>query len=344
VSTASRSIVVAAFVFLAFAAPAAARTVHCGEVITTDTRVSNDLQCPTPVAVEIGADGVDLDLRGHTIEAIQFEDENGSPFDYGIALLIPGYDDVSVENGTLIGHQSLGYGVLATEADGLSLRRVSTSGYASLIVSGAGVRLYRVTAIDGFASQVVSDGARLDRLTMNTELDVSGRDVRVRDGHFGHAGFDVYDSSLRRNVVDETLYVQGDGSSVERNRAFTMNLSGDDNSVLANRIEHGLRVVGGASRNRISDNVVTDNLGIHELDAVFVAEGTADNVLIRNSVSGGDDDGIDVEEPSTRLTKNVAFDNADLGIEAVAGVTDGGGNRAFGNGNPLQCLNVDCDA
>jgi hypothetical protein len=32
----------------------------------------------------------------------------------------------------------------------------------------------------------------------------------------------------------------------------------------------------------------------------------------------------------------------DLGIEAVAGVLDGGGNRALGNGNPLQCLKVVC--
>jgi hypothetical protein len=34
--------------------------------------------------------------------------------------------------------------------------------------------------------------------------------------------------------------------------------------------------------------------------------------------------------------------NADLGIEAVPGVIDGGGNKASGNGNPLQCSNVFC--
>jgi len=27
----------------------------------------------------------------------------------------------------------------------------------------------------------------------------------------------------------------------------------------------------------------------------------------------------------------------------VSGITDGGGNRAFGNGNPLQCTNVFCN-
>jgi len=32
----------------------------------------------------------------------------------------------------------------------------------------------------------------------------------------------------------------------------------------------------------------------------------------------------------------------EVGIEAVPGVTDGGGNRAHGNGNAAQCLNVAC--
>jgi hypothetical protein len=33
--------------------------------------------------------------------------------------------------------------------------------------------------------------------------------------------------------------------------------------------------------------------------------------------------------------------NGDLGIEAAPGA-DGGGNKASGNGNPLQCVNVVC--
>jgi hypothetical protein len=38
----------------------------------------------------------------------------------------------------------------------------------------------------------------------------------------------------------------------------------------------------------------------------------------------------------------MATRNRDLGIEAVAGVIDGGGNRASANGNPAQCTNVRC--
>jgi hypothetical protein len=49
-----------------------------------------------------------------------------------------------------------------------------------------------------------------------------------------------------------------------------------------------------------------------------------------------------VDSAATTLTRNTANRNHDLGIEAVPGVTDGGGNRARGNGNPLQCTNIDC--
>ena len=54
------------------------------------------------------------------------------------------------------------------------------------------------------------------------------------------------------------------------------------------------------------------------------------------------DDGIDVENASTTLVANRANENGDLGIEAVPGV-QAHGNHAFGNGNPLQCLNVKCN-
>jgi parallel beta-helix repeat protein len=65
-------------------------------------------------------------------------------------------------------------------------------------------------------------------------------------------------------------------------------------------------------------------------------------VLERNTASGNGDDGIDVDTTYAEITKNTANDNGDFGIEAVPGVTDGGGNKARGNGNPLQCLNVFC--
>ena len=77
-------------------------------------------------------------------------------------------------------------------------------------------------------------------------------------------------------------------------------------------------------------------------DGVFVEAGSNRTVVVDTLATGNGDDGIQVDDPGTRLVDNTANDNDDLGIEAVAGVTDGGGNTATGNGNPAQCLNVQC--
>jgi parallel beta-helix repeat protein len=61
-----------------------------------------------------------------------------------------------------------------------------------------------------------------------------------------------------------------------------------------------------------------------------------------NHAHGNDGDGIEVQGTETRITDNTADANGDFGIDAVAGVIDGGGNMASGNGNPLQCRNVFC--
>ena len=52
--------------------------------------------------------------------------------------------------------------------------------------------------------------------------------------------------------------------------------------------------------------------------------------------------GIEAASPTTTLARNLALGNGDLGMLAVAGVTDAGGNRAAGNGNPAQCAGVAC--
>jgi parallel beta-helix repeat protein len=325
-------------------APALARVVQCGEVLTVDTRVDNDLVCPTPVALEIGADGVDLDLQGHTIEAITFFDENGNIYEEGEGLRIDGNDDVSVSNGTIIGNGTLGYGVRAFGAERLSLRRLSTSGYGSLYTSGDGDRIVDVTA-RGFSSNISSSGATIDGLTTYTELDVFGQAVEVTDGDFRSLTyFHVDGSSLHHNVLPHGWLISGSANSILHNQGGGWFLvAGGGNTVRGNRIPLGLSVRPGFSGNLIRNNVVSSGDAWYlPPDGIFVAAGAANNVLLSNSASGSADDGIDVEEPSTTLAGNRAFGNGDFGIEAVVGVIDGGGNRAWDNGNPLQCLNVDC--
>ncbi len=73
-----------------------------------------------------------------------------------------------------------------------------------------------------------------------------------------------------------------------------------------------------------------------------IAKKATDSLLKRNRVSGAGDDGIDVRRAATKLTRNHARHNHDLGIEAVYGVIDGGGNRASANGDSRQCVHVTC--
>jgi Periplasmic copper-binding protein (NosD) len=88
----------------------------------------------------------------------------------------------------------------------------------------------------------------------------------------------------------------------------------------------------------VSGNHVTSKLS----DGILVDNGATGTLLVRNLAIRSGDDGIDVDAPATTLTRNTANHNHDLGIEAVPGVIDGGGNHAAGNGNPAQCINIDC--
>jgi parallel beta-helix repeat protein len=127
---------------------------------------------------------------------------------------------------------------------------------------------------------------------------------------------------------------------IARNRTGTTNtgsisLSGSSNRVAHNQVRGSLDLLSGTA------NVVVRNWVVAGVDGIFVSPSATGTTLRRNVAAGNADDGIDVDSPSTVLIRNTANDNGDLGIEAVPGVA-GLGNRAAGNGNPAQCLNVTC--
>jgi hypothetical protein len=76
----------------------------------------------------------------------------------------------------------------------------------------------------------------------------------------------------------------------------------------------------------------------------FLVNPKDDHSLLRhNTARGAGDDGFDVDSRTAKLTKNLALRNGDLGIAAVRGVRDGGGNKARGNGDPRQCTHIACN-
>ena len=96
----------------------------------------------------------------------------------------------------------------------------------------------------------------------------------------------------------------------------------------------GLRSAG----NVVHRNVVRGSRG----DAFAVASPDRRSVLRGNLAIAAKHDGFDIESPSARLRDNRAVRNAELGIEAVPGVIDGGGNTARHNGDPRRCTNISC--
>jgi parallel beta-helix repeat protein len=188
-------------------------------------------------------------------------------------------------------------------------------------------------------------------------------------------------NSVSRNGWAAVSVEHGDDNDVTGNQVFRNNagvvLDGDRNTISRNRVSDvlgdcdgcgfGISFEGGHD-NLIADNTVerTHEAGIRlaafepftppavdnaarsntvrgaRLDGILVEATAIGTQLDRNTATANGDDGIDVDSASTTLTKNTANHNHDLGIEAVPGVTDGGGNRASGNGNALECTNVFC--
>ena len=367
-------------------------TVSCGETITADTKLANDLtDCPEH-GIVIGADDITLDLNGHTVDGALAGDFNGIDN-------TAGHEGVTVENGSV---REFVEGVFILGTTDNRVRGVTTSHqlHAGILVAeSTNVRVERNSSIDNIAGIVVaevsdvsvehntvsgsefggipvfrsehvliaensvtgsgaagigligSDNSRVER----NEASNSPAGIVLEDGSAGNVvvgneatgnAFDgvaldrahdnlVTNNLLRGNGVTGVFVLGSDDNRIEKNSVIG---NGDGSEAGIHLVvppdEPGLT----ANRNVISKNAVVGNEG----DGILVAADQDQNVIDGNTARENTDDGLDVESATTTLSKNTANENHDLGIEAVPGVTDGGGNRASGNGNPLQCSNVFC--
>jgi len=190
----------------------------------------------------------------------------------------------------------------------------------------------------------------------------------ARNKHFGIV---VRGQAANRNQVRRNRAV--------RNGKIGVYIEGSRNVIARNRVSHPFRgeatgiEVDGGNHNLITRNSIRDTEGrgisvdfsrdpevsggppvvgnvlrsnhIRRAgkDGVRVNPGAKHTLLQRNHAFGAKDDGVDANNPTTKLARNEAKRNGDLGVEAVRGVIDGGGNRASGNGDPRQCTNIACE-
>jgi Periplasmic copper-binding protein (NosD) len=307
----------AAAVF-ALAAPAAAHATEpaCGATITSDVRLRADLaRCPGDGLV-IGADGITVDLSRHTVAG------TGA----GAGLRLAGHRGVKIRGGTVTGF-ARGIDVL-DGATANSVEGVQSTGNRTGIA---------FTASDG-------NTVRLSSLSANA---VTG--VLV----FGSAGTRVLANRVADNAGNGIAVVEGSTRTLVSANDIRGAVTGlwidtsDRNTLTLNRVSgagDGVQVAGDG--NVLTGNLVDGSVGGCEGCTGYgigVLSGTG-NVLKANVVTRSAADGIAVAAPGTALGLNVALKNAALGINAVGGVRDLGGNRASGNGNAAQCVGVRCSS
>jgi TolB protein len=355
--------------------PPSASQVSCGEVITADITLDADLvDCPNN-GILIGADDITIDLNGHRIDGDGTPAAGCNPRTEwcDVGVLNESHDGVTLRDGSV---REFATGVAVASARdnrvvdisssrnwefGFALGEVArsvvrdSSGHHNIAPEGDGMGVF------GSHDVRIVDNSFRNNAPGNPALHVSdSNDNLIKGNRFSrNPDLAIYLEGADRNQVLRNRFV--------RNRGGIVVAPGDRNVIARNRISRGgdaIAVEEGRG-NLVAGNVVVRPRGIGIRlgykqyadgnstvrgnlvrasgdDGFLVAEKDNRSVLKRNVAVGAGDDGFDARSPSMKLTRNKARRNGDLGIDAAAGVIDGGGNRASGNGNPAQCTNVTC--
>jgi parallel beta-helix repeat protein len=369
------ALAVAGVVVLGGGKAAAVQQLSCGDTITADTTLHRNLvNCPNN-GIIIDADNVTLDLNYHTI------DGDGTPTvgcnpqnencDLGVGSI--GHDGVTVVHGSvrefrigagfdrarharLLGisaSRNLIFGIVFFDAARCLVR--GSSGNRNLPPEGDGMGL--------FSSHHVRIVHSTFRYSAQPGIHVADSTHNLIKGNL-----------ISHNPDTGMSFENADRNQVRRNRLVrngevALPITGSHNVITRNHIKRGDEgiIVAKGHDNLVARNVVARtrgagiSLGIknpfiggaHNVvrrnlvrgsreDGFVVQKKDRHGLLKRNISVGARDDGFDVEGRGTKLSGNRAARNGDLGIEAVRGVIDGGGNIARHNGDPRQCLNVVC--
>ena len=241
---------------------------------------------------------------------------------------------------------------LIVAADGvvLDLNGFTVSGPGAYATPFAGVRVtqrLRVTitrgTVTGWQSGVVLNEAWEGRVSKVT---AASNDQGVNLAGGGRHVIEKNTSSL--NGRDAIRLGLSTGSLVTQNTVsdntfgimvadFSSNNTVSRNVVTGTR-SVGVSAFGGAVATTFSQNQVSGSWD----DGIRTSADSSGSVISQNTTTSNGGDGI--EASNATVTRNLATSNGQYGIRGLAGVADGGGNKAAGNGEAAQCLGVTCGA
>jgi parallel beta-helix repeat protein len=328
-----------------------------------------------PPDQEVCDAGVDNTAGHHGVTV-----ERGSVREFPVGVFVLGARDNRLRD--LSSSRNLDFGAVVGESTDSRITKNSfaNNGTSGIVLFNASHnRIKRNCATRNGHASVFLIGSDHNRIKKN-KLDRNGDGIEVHESARNHfrqnrishnqgPGIDLADGATHNRVEKNRITANGDGittfearhNKISRNTitgagffsdpdsgGFGILLDGADrNTVERNSVTGGrgqaifvtsLDSQGTSDRNIVSRNIVKSKLS----DGILVAGDATATLIKRNRANRNGDDGIDVNAAGTKLTRNTANRNQDLGIEAVAGVIDGGGNKAHGNGDPRQCTNVAC--
>jgi Right handed beta helix region len=363
------------------AGPAEASHVECGDEITSDTTLDSDLLDCESNGIVIGADDITLDLDGHLIDGDAAEDMTCAKEEFcDVGIVIDGHDGVTVKGGTVreFGVGAIVGKGSGSSFDHVRTTRNTFSGVVLFKTEGTTFRhhLFRANGLEtdqAGLTAIKTSKLRVARSEIrdNGDIGIYGEDSarsKIAENEIAgnpEAGV-LMDGGPRNRFVRNRVTGNGEGivaagtrstikdnfvaRGVDGEESTGMGISveaGSGHRIIGNRVEDvdgpGIRV---ASYGPVEHVLVARNTvrgaGVDAFQVKSVLKPATHVTLKRNHAFGAAGDGIDVSIESAKLARNEANGNGDLGIEALAGVTDAGGNRAAWNGDARQCVHVHC--
>jgi parallel beta-helix repeat protein len=334
-----------------------AATVTCGTTLTASTTLSADLVGCPGTALVIGADGITVDLGGHTI--------SGTNAAGGEGIASDGHSNVRIVGGRITDFRLNGVGIRGGSGNlvrGITVRRIGKGGVEGEPVS-AGIAISKSPRSRVIGNDVSNDVKAFQAdgvVVLDSPGTVVGRNRLVRNSWNGLVLLNSANSRITNNVLDGN-----------RNNGTEVNGASDSALVAGNHARGNAQigiVVGSAHRVRVVRNRASKNeVGFlfFDLHGSLIGANRAgrnhDGIVLSGGESGSDGNrlvgnvanknsgvGIALVEDNkghlsgNSLKDNTANRNGDHGMDVVAGTIDKGGNRASGNATPPQCVNVVC--
>jgi len=291
-----------------------AQAVHlsCGDTITENATLDSDLNCVGTKGLIIGADGIKVNLNGHTITGTAAGFAHGID-NAGNQVSDPapgGFDNVTIKNGTIVGFEQ---GIRAVEVSGFTIKNVTvrdqTSSSAIDILNSENVIIKNsfvvITAVSPFIEAIrleSVDGVKVKN------VHVVGGNVGV---NFACSPCPDPDGPTNGVIINSTFVNNGNGIFLaETTRAKVKNnvVTGSVGTAILVGLKCFVGSFPAVTNVKIFRNVVSGN------QAAGITLCTADNSKVfRNRVTGNVGKGIRLLGSSidNKIKRNIAIGNTD---------------------------------